>query len=320
MLGQLGQAGQHVSLATYAGQPVIVNFFASWCGPCKKETPLLARFYAEHHGRIRVIGIDSNDQTSNALKFVAREGVTYPVATDPFPAQHGGVLRRARAPADVLPQRPAPDRAAHLRRRDGQRAQRLGRPAQPGQELADVRSGPDPAAGPRERLAGAPHAALDPPGRGGAGRYRGGGRDRAPAQPAAAGHRHARLPVRGHLRHRLLRGPGARLAKRAPAGPVRRQPRPQDRGQHRQQRRGPVLAGQQRADRRPGELRGSGVAGQLSPPERGERADRLGRPGRRAGRDRRGQGAGRPRHGQGGRAPCPACTRRCTSWTSSARR
>ncbi len=86
MLGQLGHAGQHVSLAAYAGQPVIVNFFASWCGPCKKETPLLARFYAEHHGRIRVIGIDSNDQTSNALKFVAREGVTYPVATDPFPA------------------------------------------------------------------------------------------------------------------------------------------------------------------------------------------------------------------------------------------
>ena len=85
-LGQLGHGGQHVSLAAYAGRPVIVNFFASWCGPCKKETPLLARFYAQHHGRIQVIGIDSNDKTSNAVKFVTKVGVTYPVGVDPFPA------------------------------------------------------------------------------------------------------------------------------------------------------------------------------------------------------------------------------------------
>jgi cytochrome c biogenesis protein CcmG/thiol:disulfide interchange protein DsbE len=85
-LKQLGHAGQHVSLAAFAGHPVIVNFFASWCGPCQKETPLLARFYAQHHGRIQVIGIDSNDKTGNAVKFVAKMGVKYPVGLDPFPA------------------------------------------------------------------------------------------------------------------------------------------------------------------------------------------------------------------------------------------
>jgi cytochrome c biogenesis protein CcmG, thiol:disulfide interchange protein DsbE len=85
-LKQLGRAG-HVSLAAFAGKPVIVNFFASWCGPCQKETPLLARFYAQHHGRIQVIGIDSNDKTSNAVKFVTKVGVTYPVGVDPFPAR-----------------------------------------------------------------------------------------------------------------------------------------------------------------------------------------------------------------------------------------
>lgn len=85
-LGKLGHPGTQVSLAQFAGEPVIVNFFASWCGPCKHETPLLASFYREHGGRIRVIGVDSNDPTAKALKFVARERVSYPVAADPFPS------------------------------------------------------------------------------------------------------------------------------------------------------------------------------------------------------------------------------------------
>jgi len=85
-LGLLGHAGQHVSLAAYAGRPLIINFFASWCPPCKRETPLLAKFYAEHHGRDLIIGIDANDETGPAEKFVQTSGVTYPVGFDPFPA------------------------------------------------------------------------------------------------------------------------------------------------------------------------------------------------------------------------------------------
>jgi cytochrome c biogenesis protein CcmG, thiol:disulfide interchange protein DsbE len=85
-LTELGQPGRSVSLAALAGKPVLINFFASWCGPCQHETPLLARFYRSHHGQVLVIGIDSNDQTASALKFVRAEGVQYPVAADPFPA------------------------------------------------------------------------------------------------------------------------------------------------------------------------------------------------------------------------------------------
>lgn len=85
-LGVLGHAGQHVSLAGYAGRPLIINFFASWCTACKRETPLLAKYYAEHHGKDLIIGIDANDQAGPAQSFAHAAGVTYPVGVDPFPS------------------------------------------------------------------------------------------------------------------------------------------------------------------------------------------------------------------------------------------
>lgn len=85
-LDRLGVPGTAVTLASYPGQPVIVNFFASWCGPCQRETPLLARYYETHASHVNVIGVDANDQQAAALSFLARKGVRYPVGWDPFPA------------------------------------------------------------------------------------------------------------------------------------------------------------------------------------------------------------------------------------------
>jgi len=84
-LHELGHPGT-VSLAALAGRPVIINFFASWCAPCQRETPLIARFYDEHHGQVAIIGIDSNDHAGSALRFLHQAGVRYPVGFDPYPA------------------------------------------------------------------------------------------------------------------------------------------------------------------------------------------------------------------------------------------
>lgn len=82
-LSALGHPGQQISLGSLAGRPVIVNFFASWCTPCQKETPLLGSFYRARHGRVTIIGIDVNDHAPAALAFMRRSGVTYPVAVEP---------------------------------------------------------------------------------------------------------------------------------------------------------------------------------------------------------------------------------------------
>jgi cytochrome c biogenesis protein CcmG/thiol:disulfide interchange protein DsbE len=84
-LGVLGHPGQQISLRSMAGRPVIVNFFASWCEPCQRETPLIARFYRNTGGRPAIIGVDVNDSSAKAMSFVHKSGVTYPVAADPAP-------------------------------------------------------------------------------------------------------------------------------------------------------------------------------------------------------------------------------------------
>jgi len=72
-----------------SGTPAVLLFFGSWCSSCHQELPPLAAAVRQQDraggalSRIRVIGVDSFDQTSTAKSFIHEEGVTFPVATDP---------------------------------------------------------------------------------------------------------------------------------------------------------------------------------------------------------------------------------------------
>lgn len=72
-----------VSIASLAGRPVVLNFWASSCHPCTKETPALAAAAAQLHGKVSFIGIDTSDNHVAAARFIARYQVSYPIGFDP---------------------------------------------------------------------------------------------------------------------------------------------------------------------------------------------------------------------------------------------
>lgn len=75
--------GRDVDLAALRG-PMLVSLWASWCGPCRSELPVLQQFHERYGDRVAVLGIDYTDpQTVAALELARDSGVTYPLLADP---------------------------------------------------------------------------------------------------------------------------------------------------------------------------------------------------------------------------------------------
>ncbi len=65
------------------GSVVVLNFWASWCGPCREEMPAFERIHRRYEGRgVIVVGVDVQDAPESARLFVKEVGVTYPIVQD----------------------------------------------------------------------------------------------------------------------------------------------------------------------------------------------------------------------------------------------
>jgi thiol-disulfide isomerase/thioredoxin len=78
-----GIDGEPLTLANYRGMPVVLNFWASWCGPCATEAPQIQTVADQYGGRAQVLGVDIQDTVPSARTFERDLGIRYPSFFDP---------------------------------------------------------------------------------------------------------------------------------------------------------------------------------------------------------------------------------------------
>ena len=76
-------AGQNLRLSEYRGDVVMINFWATWCGPCRQEMPLLDQLYSRYERvGFNLLGVNIDDDSDRALDMIRELGVNFPVLFD----------------------------------------------------------------------------------------------------------------------------------------------------------------------------------------------------------------------------------------------
>ena len=76
--------GQEVSLSDFRGEPVLLNFWASWCGPCRLEMPFLQEIYEEWSGEgLVLLAVNLQERQGTVEEFIEGAGYTFPVLLAP---------------------------------------------------------------------------------------------------------------------------------------------------------------------------------------------------------------------------------------------
>jgi cytochrome c biogenesis protein CcmG/thiol:disulfide interchange protein DsbE len=78
-----GEGAYEERIARLHGYPVVVNVWASWCGPCRQEFPVLQKLAARYGKKVAFLGIDSEDSDDAAATFLREQPLPYPSYTDP---------------------------------------------------------------------------------------------------------------------------------------------------------------------------------------------------------------------------------------------